>query len=352
MAVWSLIKRAERNQFRVLEDSDFWTPTFCRAFFDWCDTQAFEEPEGRLVRGELAILLAKKTDDRHAIAKAHGVKASAYRMLSLFEHSEAEFARAFALADSCPCCLGDLLRRQGILRIHQRRFSDSLPLFDRAIANYRKSNSRDGVGRVLVSRGAALYKLDRIDEALDDEHQALSLLSPLSPLIYHLSVLTNITACLVTGTEKHFAHAEVFCTEFRQYLEGLDGFTVVRVRLSWAHGIILVRLGERKRGLQMLRRARKALIHGRHDSEVIAITADISQIYCDTGKYHLIIELVNEVLSTLGDVSGTRSVLTKILRMAERERIETRKLIIALREAVSASIPSLFAPPVEALRTP
>ncbi len=352
MATWSLMKKAERNLYRVLDDPEFWTPAFCRTFFNWCDAQAFDVPDGQLVRGELALELAKKTEDQHSVAKAYGVKASAYRMLSLYEHSEAELARAFALAGSCPCCLGDLYRRHGILRIHQRRFNESIPLFDRAIANCRKNNNRDGVGRALVSRGAALCQLKRIDEALHDEHQALSLLSPLSPQIYHLAVLTNITACLVTGSEKHFAHAEEYCAEFRRYLEGLDGFTIVRIRLSWAHGVILVRLGERKRGLQMLRKARRALIHARCDSEVIAITADISHIYCDTGKYHLIVELVREVLEKLGDVSGTRPLLKKLLRKAEREHAETREHALALRAAVGAVIPCLRDGQAGAFSTP
>ncbi len=352
MAVQALIKKAARNQYRVIEDPQFWTPAFCRAFFDWCDQQAYDYPDGLLVRGELALELAKKTDDRHAIAKAHGVKASAYRMLSLYEHSDGELATAFRVAESCPCCLGELLRRQGILRIHQRRFAESITALDDAIGNCRKNNDRDGVGRVLVSRGVALWKLNQTDEALREQREALTLLSPFSPQIYHLGILTNIAQFLATADEALFALADDYCVEFRAYLVGLDGFSAVRVRLSWAHGLILVRLGERKRGLQMLRKARKALMHARQDSEVIAITADISTIYCDTGKYRLIADLVREILSKLGDVSGTRPLLKKILRKAERERADTREYVLALRAAVSASIPSPLATPAEAFSTP
>ena len=351
MDVQSLIKKAERNLYRVLEDPQFWTAEFCRAFFDWCDAQAFEVPDGLLVRGELALELAKKTDDRHVIAKAHGVKASAYRMLSLYDYCEAELAVALQHAGSCPCCLGELYRRQGILCIHQRQCDKSIPFFDDAIKNCQRNSDPDGIGRALVSRGAALWKLKRIDEALADEHQALSLLSPQSPTIYHLGILTNITACLAIGSERHFAHAAEYCIEFRAYLAGLDGFTAVRVRLSWAHGLILVRLGERKRGLQMLRKARKALMHARQDSEVIAITAEISRVYCDTRKYRFIVEMVREVLEKLGDVSGTRPLLKTVLHKAERQRAETRECVIQLRAAVCDSIPCLLDTPADALST-
>ncbi len=341
MALHSLMKKATQNPYRVLDDPAFWTPAFCRAFFDWCDAQAFDVPSGQLVRGDLALELAKRTGDQHTIAKGHGVKASAFRVVSLYDYAEAELATAFSHAGSCSCCLGELYRRAGILRIHERLFKESVPLFDTAIEHCAKNNSRDGVGRALVSRGAALCLLGQIDEALQDEHRALSLLSPLSPQFYHLGVLTNIAACLVTGSDDHFAHAERYCRQFREYLEGLDGFTILRIRLSWAHGAILVRLGERKRGLQMLRKARKALIHARCDSEVIAITADISHIYCDTRRYHLIVELVREVLETLGDVSGARPLLEKLLHKAQRERRETRESALELRAAVAAVIPCL-----------
>ena len=303
MTIGSLIKKAARNQYRVIEDPEFWTPVFCRAFFDWCDQQAYDNPDGVLIRGELALELAKKTDDPHAVARAHGVKASAYRMLSLYERSEAELTIGFRYAESCPCCLSELYRRQGILRIHERLFAEAIPIFDAAISNCQKNNDRDGIGRVLVSRGVALWKLNQIEEALHSQHEALSLLSPLAPQIYHLGVLANIAQFLATASEKVFAHAENYCVEFRAYLAGLDGFTAVRVRLSWAHGLILVRLGERKRGLQMLRSARKALMHAGQGSEVVAITADISRIYCDTGKYHFIASLVREVISECSESS-------------------------------------------------
>ncbi len=348
----NLIKKAERNLYRVVEDPQFWTPEFCRTFFDWCDTQALEVADGLLIRGELALELAKKTDDRHVIAKAHGVKASAYRMLSFYEHCEAELSIAFRHAESCPCCLGELNRRQGILSIHQRRFNESIPFFDSSVEHCLEIEDNDGVGRTLVSRGVALWRLNRIDEALHDEHRALPLLSPQTPIIYHLGVLTNITACLATGSEEHFSRASDYCIEFRNYLAGLNGLTSFRVRLSWTHGLVLARLGERKRGLQMLRKARKALIHARQDSEVVAITADISKLYCDTRKYRFIAEMMRELLAKLGDVSNTRPLLKKTLYMAERELAETSDYVIELRAAVCSSIPCLLDASADAFSTP
>ena len=49
-----LLKKAVRNLYRVVEDPVFWTPAFCRAFFEWCGVQAYETPDLVLVRGQLA----------------------------------------------------------------------------------------------------------------------------------------------------------------------------------------------------------------------------------------------------------------------------------------------------------
>ncbi len=338
-----LIKKAERNLHRIVEDREFWTPEFCRAFFDWCDQQAYDYPDAVIRRGDLALELAKKTGDKHALSRAHGIMASAYRMRSLYGLGEDEIAHAFRIGGSCSCCLADAYRRQAILRMFEHEFEVSITLYDKSITCYKDIDDEDGVGRTLISRGISLWKLGRTDEALEQQRFALRMLAPDTPKVYHLAALTNIGYFLATGSEEHLVTAEEYCVEFRLYMAGREGFTSVLIRLRWTHGLILARLGERKRGLQMLRKARKALMRTRQDEEVIAITADITRLYCDTNKYHLIVELVADTLSKLGDALGTRSLLETILRKAGRELAETRLYIDKLRDAVEVSVPSLFA---------
>ena len=343
MDIRQLIKKAERNLHRIIEDREFWTPEFCRAFFDWCDQQAYDCPDAVIRRGDLALELAKKTNDKHALSRAHGVMASAYRMRSLYDLGEDEITRAFRIAGSCSCCLADAYRRQGILRMFQHEFEVSITLYDQAAAHYKAIDDEDGVGRTLVSKGISLWKLDRTEEAIEQQRAALRLLAPDTPEVYHLAALTNIGYFLAKGSDEYLVSAEKYCVEFRVYMAGREGFTSVLVRLRWTHGLILARLGERKRGLQMLRKARKALMRARQDEEVIAITADITGLYCDTDKYHLIVDLVTDTLTKLGDALETRPLLEMIQSKAERELAETRLYIAKLREAVKVSVPSLLA---------
>ncbi len=337
-----LLKKAERNLHRILEDREFWTPEFCRAFFDWCDQQAYDYPDAVIRRGDLALELAEKTGDVHSQSRAHGVMASAYRMKSLYDLGEEEIAHAFSAAGSCSCCLADAYRRQGILRMYQHEFEVSLTLYDKAISHYNAIDDNDGVGRTLVSRGISLWKLDRAEEATEQQRVALCLLAPDTPEVYHLAALTNIGIFLAREGKEHLVAAEKYCAEFRQYMAGREGFSSVVVRLRWTHGLILTRLGERKRGLQMLRKARKALMRARQDEEVIAITADITRLYCDTNKYHLIVDLMSDTLAKLGDALGTRPLLETIRAKAGRELAETRLYIAKLRESVTVAVPSLL----------
>ncbi len=340
-----LLKKAARNLYRVLEEPEFWTPAFCQAFCEWCGEQAYETPKSALVRGQIAVELAAKAGDTHSMAKAHSIMASGYRMLSVFAQSDEELELAFTFAGSCPCCLSDIYRCRGNVRLFQHRFDDAIICFDQASDHYRALGNEDGVGRALISRGIALWRLGKIDDALGDERRALQLLAPDTPEFFYLAALTNTAAFLVMGEDRHFAEAEPSLKTLRDHLAGIDGMTAVRIYLRWIHGLVLARLGERKRALQMLRKVRARLLHRRQDAEVIAVTADISNLYCDTKMFRYIKEIIRDCLAVLGNVSGTRPLLEGVLEAAERELDETRTRLVELREAVSVSVPALYEVP-------
>ncbi len=335
-----LVKKAAKNLYRVLEDPEFWTPEFCRTFFDWYDVEAHENPNSALVRGQLALELAGKTGDIHTMAKGHGLMATAYRRDAI-ARAGGEIQAALKLAGSCPCCLSDIYRRLGGILLHQQNFVEAKDCLDKAIAAYRELGDEDGIGRTLVSRGVAWWKLGEIDAALSDERRALHLLVPPTPELFYLAALTNQAAFLATGEQRHFVQAEPFLSGVRGQLAGIRGITAVRIVLSWIHGLVLARLGDRQRALQMLRNTRSRLLRRRQDAEVVAITADISNLYCDTRKYRSIVDLVSDSLSRLGDVSGTRVLLKNVLAAAERELDETRRRLAEVRNAVAVSVPTL-----------
>ncbi len=350
-----LVRKAARTPWRVIEEREFWTPEFCRAFCEWCGEQAYEDPNTALMRAQIAMQLAIRTGDRHSLAKAHCVMAASFRMVSVLNRSEEELKKALKLAGSCPCCLADVYRCMGGIRLFQLRLDDAMACAENAINHYRTLGNEDGVGRTLIWRGVVHCLQGKTDAALEDEKRALRLLSPsTTPPFYYASALTNIAAILAKGEERHFEHASGYLETFRSQLSGIKGFTAVRLRLSWTHGLILGRLGERKRALQMLRKARTRLLNTRQDAEVLAITADIGRLYCETDKFHNLADLIRDSLVTLGDACGTRSLLQNVLHAAERELAETREHVTRLRAAVAVSVPSLFdaGPTLETIAAP
>ncbi|MEM7584176.1 MAG: hypothetical protein AAF560_12385 [Acidobacteriota bacterium] len=150
-----LVRKAEKNAYRMLEEPKFWMPEFCSAFFEWCGAQASEPPDTVLIRGQVAIELTTRTGNSHSLSKAHGAMALADRRMLLLDLAEKELETAFRLAQSYPCCLAQTFRCQGIVRLHQKRFTDAIDCFNRASTHHRTLGNTDGIGRCLIARGLA-----------------------------------------------------------------------------------------------------------------------------------------------------------------------------------------------------
>lgn len=343
-----LLKAARVDPYKTVVDKRFWIFDFLAAFIEWCDAQAFEEPQKAVERSFVALELAKRVADNHGLVRATALHGSAYRMQGKQRETETIFSEAEALAveAKCPCCHGEVLRRRAVHLQHRRQFSESLLLLETALDKFSLDTACDpyAIGKAEVNRGVSLKYLNRAEEAMDSQYRALRLLDHRSPERFHLAALTNIAFILVDSDMASIQRAEYFIQQFRGKLKGVKNFTVVRVKLRWIHGLVCARLGERKRALQMLRKVKKSLIKLRQDNDAIAISADISALYCDTSKYHLISEVIRDSLSKLGSAVGDQveALLTDVQKAAQRETAETRELILALRQKVNASIPCIL----------
>ncbi|MCP4549749.1 MAG: hypothetical protein GY835_25115 [bacterium] len=343
-----LLTKAERNLDRVTKDKEFWRPRFCRAFFDWCDENAFDAPNLAVKRASMAVEIAEKTNDRHLVCRAMGLLVSGHRMVSEFEEARIVLNNALALAEGCSCCLCDLYRRKGLLHLYQADNEEAHKFFNLAIAEYKNIEDTDGVGRTLVSRGISHFYLVGVDEALADEDRALQLLSSETPQIFHLAALNNIAGFLALGDERHFSRVSQHLANFREKLKGVDGFSSVRVRLRWIDGLVLARIGEYRRAIQMLENAQGALLRLRQDPEVVAISADLSRLYYEKENYRAINRVASKCLRTI-DVQGkVRSLLERLASFAARETKRTLDVITSLRAAVDVPVPCL----IEAAKAP
>ncbi len=74
----------------------------------------------------------------------------------------------------------------------------------------------------------------------------------------------------------------------------------------------------------MLHKVRKRLLAMLQDADLLAISADIGALYCQTQKFHHLTQLIRESLAVLGDAGGHKALLERILNAASRELDETQ----------------------------
>lgn len=338
-----LLTLASQNPHRVAVEKRFWRADFCAQFIDWCADRAFESSKIASELAAIALHAANETGNRHSIARALAFKGSAYRIEANDKLARHYLNLAREQASQCPCCLCDVDRQGGIFAEETGHSRQALELYDSAITFAHQTGNTDAVGRTLVSRGISLNKLGDFDRALDDEQKALQLLSTSSPKVFHLAAMINLGWILVDGTEAHFAQATSHLATFEKRLHGQRVPSIVRHKLKWLDGLILARLGERKRALEKLRNVRSALIRSRQDADAVALTADIVQIYLQTSSFRSIASIVRDSMLTIGNVAETQPILEKLVSFAHREMSgESQDCVLKIRTVLNVNMPSFI----------
>ena len=338
-----LLTLASQNPHRVAVEKRFWRADSCAQFVDWCADRAFESP---VIASELATIAlhgANETGNKHAIARALAFRGSAYRIESNYRLARQNLRLAREQANLCPCCLCDIDRQRGIFAEETGRSQQAIKLYNGAIACAYQAKNLDAVGRALVSRGISHHKLGSFDQALDDERHALQLLSTSSPKVFHLAAMINLGWILVDGTDDHFPQAESYLAAFEKRLVGQRVPSMVRHKLKWLNGLILARMGERKRALEKLRNVRMALIRSRQDADAVALTGDIVQIYLQTSSFRSIASIVRDSILTIGNVAETRPILETLVGFAHREIGDgALDCVVRIRAALNVNMPSFI----------
>ena len=219
-----------------------------------------------------------------------------------------------------------------------------MSLFHCAIDHFQKISDPDGVARVRVVRGLAFFHQGSIDEALRDEHLALESLCVDSPRIYHAAAVVNIAGMLALGRPEHFALAEQFLSSFRQRLRGVGDFTIVRLKMRWVEGLIYARLGQINRAIRKLENVRQALTKLRQDFDLVAVSADLAILNHEKSNCDWISLLANTCLRMIGASNPATSALRSLSDAVAENTAAIPTAAIALRFAVTSSVPSLLEP--------
>ncbi len=343
-ALKRMLTSAKKNPRRITYDEKFWNREFLDHFMDWCGAESTFRPGLAVHRASLAFRAARALGDKHSKCRALALLGTAHRLQGNHQEAEKLFAHAENGENRCICCLGDIYRRRGCLRLSQNETNSAIDCFNKGIVLCKANLDWDGVGRILITRGQANNQAGNLKQAVADERDALKLLSIDTPQVFHLAAVTNMGCALVYGADEHFLEAATAFSSFENKLQGVSGFTEIRQNLRWLDGLVLARLNHRRRALPKLRTVRKSLIGAQLVDDAVAITADISALYGETKRYQNIVDMTTECLSELRVGGDTRKNLEDLLLFARRETSRVFQYIVKIRSGLDVPIPFIFEP--------
>lgn len=294
----ALLHKVERDLSLALSDRRCRKPDFCEEFFELCDDKCLQQPGAALEFAQIAVELARKTGDRHLRHRARGLLVHAHiagrRWAEAAEVLEDYRAAAFAC---CAACAGDWLRRRGDHLVETGDAGGAREALERALEELADDLDEDMHGRIRFLRGIAHHFERDSRRALEDAGEALLEMSLATPQGYFLDA-TAFIACFLqfTGERRYYQQALTYLARFRERLKGVEGWTSVRLRLSWVEALVLARLGERRKAVARLERVFNAL-HGcgpaRH---AVAAMIDLAQLLarrCSDTDQRAIKQLIN-----------------------------------------------------------
>lgn len=276
-----LLRRAEVDPSVVLLDSRCRKPRFCEAFFELCDGKALQLGSKAENYPRVAVELAAQINDPHLTHLAQGV-------LAHFHIASCEWAAAGeVLEDSrvsafacCERCAGDWSRRRADLLTELGDAEGACEELERAARKLGADRDDEMDGRLAFLRGIALHKSDDGERAIGEAGRALMCLSLASPKGYFMDALAFI-ACFLQFRDERSLYEQALddLGLFRDRFKGQEGWTEVRLRLSWVEALILARLGEHKKAVERLERVLNGLFKTAPAKHAVAVMIDLTQIF-------------------------------------------------------------------------
>jgi len=294
---------------QVVQRPKYWTPDFCWLFFDRCDELIFDDPQEGLgaaeVAPELASLVSKFSRDAGSHAslslRALGVLASAYRAVGDLEQAEETYLEALALTRTerlSEVDVANLFFRISVLRSFQNRLDEALGFATDSVQIYRRSNraSREQhLGEALTIRGYAYFQSENYAAAMKDWSEALSCTDPKKrPRVYH-SATHNLACGLVANTvdPRSLSAIERCLRQARKFLSKRPR-SLLKLRLIWLEGMIMIRFGSTRRGEAALMSARRSFIEMEAPFDMALVSLTLGKYLSQTKQFEELRALANE----------------------------------------------------------
>ena len=290
--------------------------------------------------------LAAQINDPHLIHRSQGVLVHAHIAACAWDAAGEvlEDYRVAAFA-CCARCAGDWSRRHGDLLAELGDVEGARDDLECAARKLGPDLDDDMAGRLAFLRGITFHKAADSQQALREAGGALLQLAMSAPRGYFLDALAFI-ACFLQFRDdrRRYEEALDYLSQFRCRLKGLEGWTDVRLRLSWVEALVLARLGERKKAVDRLERVLSGLFESAPPKHTVAVTIDLTQLFARRASdtdLRTIRRLVDRC-QRLDVDTRMRRWLKTIKRVASQTPEQTFDALAMFRYSFKAPVPGLL----------
>jgi tetratricopeptide (TPR) repeat protein len=294
-------------------------------FLTWAASEAVQHLDEREVdRGRYTPVQLADLHARTLIELAN-----AERLIDRFSVAEDVLAKAagkLQKGSDDPLIAGRFLDVEASLRMDQRRLDDALGLLDQAHGHYLILGETHLAGRILISKGIALRRDDRPDEAVGVLREGLCAIDPQRDAKL---VATGQQALLdaLVDTGGYVEAGEVLMESGLRQAFSNDPLNLLKLR--WVEGKIFAGLGKLGRAEEIFSETKEEFLAREQDYVAAMLNLELAGVLLRQGRADEVEELAEEALEIFRDLGIDREALRAVryLREACRQRVATAELI-------------------------
>lgn len=268
---------------------------------------------------------------------ALGIWASSQRRVFEFDQAIHALSEGLQIAEQrkSQAALGDLLLRRGCVAADHGDYYAALEMARDATDRYARACDWVSVGRTFVDRGAWLYYLERYNDAIAMQEQALSLLTP-DQHRNRFAALQGLA--LYYQALEDFDAAEKFSADAMMESEFLAPIFIAQN--TWFRGVLASKKGSLEES-ELLLQSVVGILKTIHLGDAALATIDLAEVQLDAEKPQAAYESVNGILPLLAPLGGNnrivRSAETVLRDLMQRGKYGMRMAIVdELRSLVSS----------------
>lgn len=341
--LWRELRDQElgRECCRIASDCRYQSRSLCELLVEEARRTVLVEPRRAEDELRLALELAESLDPgQYGPGAVEAVQARAWawlgnclRVLADFRQAEQAFRMAslyFTQSWLDPLDEALILELKGSLRRGQRRFDDSVRLFDEAIALLRSIGELHLQGRVLVTKGLALQYKGDLYAAAECYRHSLDLLDGHEDPRAVVGCHFNLVSCLFDSGEVHEAAALI--PEAWRRLEQ-DGSRHDRLRLHWLEGRVAAALGQTTEAEKIFLEVKETFVTDGIPFDVALASLDLAALYARTGRTAEVKRLAGEILPICRSCEVPQEALAALIVFQKAAEME--QLTLGVVEEVS-----------------